>query len=182
MIAIFCATIAAFAATNVDSAALMLAFSASAKPSRLFAAFVVTGISVVAASLLTGFATRAIEIPSRYFGIVPLSIGLVQLAQGVRRRNVRSPSQPVVSAQLSMGMMMSAFLTVSTDNLLIFSAILARHGAGIAPSICATLVALYALMGLLGAWTGSGLARANVKLHAVAPAITACVGLTALLA
>ncbi|WP_321817424.1 MULTISPECIES: hypothetical protein [unclassified Paraburkholderia] len=180
--AILSATCAAFAATNVDSAALMLSFSASAKPFRLFAAFVVTGIAVIVASLLIGFAASAVEIPSRYFGVVPLSIGLIQLAQEIRRSDGQTPSQPDVPVMLSMGAMMSAFLSVSTDNLLIFAAVFARNGTIIAPWIGATLVALYVLMGWLGTSAGARLARVNVKFRAVAPAITACVGLTALLA
>ncbi|WP_310634172.1 hypothetical protein [Paraburkholderia sp.] len=184
--AILSATFAAFTATNMDSAALMLGFSASAKPFKLFAAFVVTGAGVVAASLLIGLAASSVEMPSRYFGAIPLAIGLVQLARQSRRSpRDAAPAQPVVADTLSMGVMMAAFLSVSTDNLLIFSAVLARSGPGgtdVTPWICAMLIALYLLMGWLGAWAGNRLARLSAKLRALAPVITACVGLTTLLA
>lgn len=162
----------------------MLAFSASAKPFKLFVAFVVTGAAVVAASFMIGLAASSIDIPSRYFGLVPLSIGLVQLMQGAWRGGTQtsSTSQSDAPLVLSMGVMMMAFLSVSTDNLLIFAAVLARHGTSIAPWICAMLVGLYVLMGLLGAWAGGRLARVNRKFRVIAPAITACVGLTTLLA
>ncbi|RAR67985.1 hypothetical protein C7401_101224 [Paraburkholderia unamae] len=187
-LAIVSATLAAFAATNMDSAALMLAFSADARPFKLFVAFVATGAAVVAASLLIGLAASSVAIPSRYFGVVPLSIGLVQLAQGTKRRTAQTQpqaqpqAQPVVLPTLSMGVMISAFLSVSTDNLLIFSAMLARHGAGVAPWTSALLVVLYVLMGLLGAWAGSKLVSLNARFRSLAPAVTACVGLTTLLA
>lgn len=178
--AILSATFAAFVATNMDSAALILAFSASAKPFRLFAAFVATGAGVVALSLLVFLAASSVAVPSRYFGVVPLTIGLVQLARGSRRD--AEPSQPVVPLALSMGVMVSAFLSVSTDNLLIYSAVLARNGKDIAPWICTMLVVLYVLMGWLGVWAGNRLANLTARFRSLAPVITACVGLTTLLA
>jgi hypothetical protein len=185
--AIVSATFAAFAATNVDSAALMLAFSATAQPFRLFVAFVATGAGVVAASLLVGLAASAVEMPSRFFGVAPLTIGLVQLAQAARRRNIvepqplASPASPT-SPALPMTMMGAAFLSVSTDNLVIFSAMLARNGSHVAPWTSAMLVVLYVLMGLVGVWAGNKLVRLSVKFRSLAPLVTTCVGLTALLA
>lgn len=177
--AIISATFAAFAATNMDSAALMLAFSATARPFKLFVAFVATGAGVVAASLLIGLAASSIALPSRSFGIVPLCIGLVQLAQGARPRTAQP--LPIVPPMLSMGVMASAFLSVSTDNLVIFSAMLARNGSRAAPWTSAMLVVLYVLMGVLGAWAGNKVVRVSVKFRSLAPVITACVGLTTLL-
>lgn len=166
----------------------MLAFSASAKPFRLFVAFVVSGAAVVNASLLLSLVVCSTEIPARYFGIVPLSIGLVQLFQlalrgGAQTETLAAPqaAEPAAPVMLTTIVMIAAFLSVSMDNLLIFSAVLARNGTSIAPCICAMLVGLYGLMGLLGAWCGSRLARMNLKIRALAPALTACVGLTTLL-
>jgi ABC-type polysaccharide/polyol phosphate export permease len=110
-----------------------------------------------------------------------LFIGIFQLAQGMRHRGARSP-QPVVPPDLSLVVMVCAFLSVSTDNLLIFSALLARNGPHVAPWTGAMLVALYFLMGVLGVWAGHKLAGLSVKFRSWAPAITACVGLTTLLA
>jgi cadmium resistance protein CadD (predicted permease) len=179
--AIASATFAAFAATNVDSAALMLAFSATARPIKLFVAFVATGAAVVATSLLIGLAASAVEMPSRYFGVVPLSIGLYQLVQGVRRRRTVEP-EPIAPPALSLSVMGAAFLSVSTDNLVIYSALLAGNGSHIAPWTSAWLVVLYVLMGLLGVWAGNKVVHLSVKFRSLAPVVTACVGLTALLA
>ena len=170
------ATCAAFAATNLDSAALIFAFSGTARPEKVFAAFVSVGACVVLASLIISLLASSVDIPARLFGLVPLFVGFSQLAQGMRNR----PAGPLPPTTTSLSVMVTCFLSCSADNLSVFVAVLVKNGPANAFWVSGLLGLLYVLAGLVGALAGYRLVRPSVRLRALGPVTTACVGLAML--
>lgn len=171
------ATCTAFAATNLDSAALLVAFAGTARPVKVFVAFSAVGAGVVLASLLISLLASSVQIPARVFGLVPLSIGLWQLANLERTRTAGTPA-PVAT---SLRVMIACFVSCSADNLSVFVAMLVKYGREAAPWACGLLGLLYIVAGLAGAFAGYRIIGPNVRLRGIAPAATACVGLAMLL-
>jgi cadmium resistance protein CadD (predicted permease) len=168
----------AFVATNLDNATLLLAFASTAKPSRIFMAFTGVGIGIVGASLLLSFLASAVDVPARFFGLVPLFIGLYQL---VKSRKAPAAA-PVAPATTYLTVMVVSFLACSADNLSINVALFVRYGPAYAPFIVGILCVLTILTGLAGVLAGNRLLRPVVQSRSFAPAVIACVGLTMLVA
>jgi cadmium resistance protein CadD (predicted permease) len=172
------ASCTAFVATNLDNATLLLAFASTAKPSRIFVAFSGVGIAVIGASLLLSFVASAVDIPARYFGFVPLSIGLYQLVKNAKSQQ----AAPVAPATACVTVMVVSFLACSADNLTVYVAMLVRYGPAYAPLIVCILGLLTILTGLAGVLAGNRVLRPVVQSRSFAPAVIACVGLTMLVA
>jgi cadmium resistance protein CadD (predicted permease) len=168
----------AFVATNLDNATLLLAFASTAKPSRIFVAFAGVGIAIVGTSLLLSLLASAVNVPARYFGLVPLFIGVYQLL-----KNAKTPAAaPVAPATAYLTIMVVSFLACSVDNLTVYVAMLVRYGPGYAALICGILCILTILTGLAGVLAGNRMLRPVVQSRSFAPAVIACVGLTMLVA
>jgi cadmium resistance protein CadD (predicted permease) len=166
-----------FVATNLDNTTLLLAFASTAKPSRIFIAFTGVGIGIAGVSLLLSFLASAVDIPARYFGLVPLFIGLYQLV-----KNAKAPqAAPPAPATAYLTVMVVSFLACSADNLTLYVAMLVRYGPGYAPLIIGILCVLTILTGLVGVLAGNRLLRPVVQSRSFAPAVIACVGLTMLI-
>lgn len=175
--ALMSAATAAFATTNVDSAALILTFCASARPVKVLAAFVGTGVAVIAASLLIVVTASSLQFSPRYLGIFSLVIGIVQLVQNGKR----DVEQHLFRATTSISIMAMCFLSCSTDNLALFAALIAKGGVGNVPFIAGFLCLLYGAGGGLCVIAGKRMLHTNARLRALGPAVTVCVGLSTLL-
>ncbi len=171
------ATCAAFAATNVDSAALLVAFATTAKPTKVFVAFTAVGACVVAASLALSFLASSVDISARLFGFVPLFVGLSQLVKYLRH----GAGESLAPVTTSLAAMIASFLSCSADNLSVFVAMLVRNGPQNAPWTGGLLGMLYVLAGLAGATAANGAMRTTFRLPVLAPSVTAGVGLVMLL-
>lgn len=173
MFALLLAATAAFATTNVDSAALILTFCARSKPHNVFVAFAGSGLVVIAASLLIDFTASALPLSPRYLGIFPLVVGMVQFVQNGRQRAERDS----LRATTSISIMAMCFLSCSTDNIAVFTAVIAKGGVGNLPLTAGLLCLLYGISGAFCVAAGTCMPRVNERTRLLAPAATVCVGL-----
>jgi cadmium resistance protein CadD (predicted permease) len=166
----------AFVSTNVDAFLVLVANAARAPRSRLAGAagFLAATALVLGVAWLLAGASRVI--PSTHtglLGLVPLGMGMVQIGRLVRRalrarRRESAPATPTSSGRpaagsLRFGEALVLHLSLSTDNLAVYVALLSDTMPSLRPVVAATTLGL----GLL--WTA--LARAALLVPGLSPVL-----------
>lgn len=164
----------AFVSTNVDAFLVLVTSSARAPRSRGAAAagFIASTALILAASWLLASVSRMIP-PARsgLLGVVPLAMGLRELARLIRRRPGLAPparaslpppgsSRPPEDA-VRFGESLVLHLSLSADNLAVYAALLGDTLPALRPVVAATTLAFGA------GW--AALARAALRVPGLSP-------------
>jgi cadmium resistance protein CadD (predicted permease) len=161
----------AFVSTNVDAFLVLVANAARAPRSRLAGAAGFLGATALVLGVAWLLAGASRVIPSTHaglVGLVPLSMGIVQIGRLVRRARrgqstsgAAPSSGPPASGSLRFGEALVLHLSLSTDNLAVYAALLSDTMPSLRPVVAATTLAL----GLVWA----ALARAALLVPGLSP-------------
>jgi cadmium resistance protein CadD (predicted permease) len=169
--------VTAFVSTNVDAFLLLVANAARAPLSRRAAAAGFVGATVVVLAVAWALAAASAVIPpasTGLLGLVPLGLGLKELVALIRRRAARarrraaSPdappsSHPPPSDSIRFAEALVLHLSLSADNLAVYSALLADTLPRLRPVVTATTLVLALVWTLL--------ARAAIRVPGLSPAL-----------
>ena len=135
-----------FFATNVDNLLLLVGWMLGGRTSmgRLAAAYAITVIAVLLASLALGLSANLIPIDYvGYLGLVPILLGVKMFADQLRHRS-HGPSNATMQ-NFSVAAVATTLFANSVDTMLVFAPLLADSDAG----TDRVIVAVYLVMALI---------------------------------
>jgi cadmium resistance protein CadD (predicted permease) len=146
------ASVATFAATNIDDAFLLTLFFARRIPARRIVAGQYLGFAAIVGVSLIGV-WAALAIPHRWIrllGLLPLAIGITRLLKARRRSDAEQPHTSTESA-ISIGLLT---LSNGADNISVYFPFFVIGRAHLL-LILATYAVLVALWCFVGRWLGN---------------------------